>query len=96
MLTILAAGTVLAALGIGFQLAGAQYYIYPGIDNPSNASSIHQYTIQDGAISGGNYQVTTLCEGASEGISGGSYRLLNPSSLPWGNCCCNFLPIVRK
>jgi len=56
-----------------------------------------EYNIQAGTITGGNYQLTTLCQKKSNILSGGSYSIIDsPNSGLWGNCCCTYLPVVKK
>jgi hypothetical protein len=55
------------------------------------------YSVQAGTVAGGGYQLTSLRWHVSGSAVGGSYRLLNLSAAgPWGNCCCTFLPLVRR
>ena len=53
------------------------------------------YTIEQGAISGGRYRLTSLAGQECSIASGGAYHLLAmaPAASPVGSgCCCTYLP----
>lgn len=53
------------------------------------------YAVEQGTVSGGSYNLTSLTWQASGTASGGSYRLLGPAAprLRGSGCCCTYLPL---
>lgn len=54
------------------------------------------YVVQQAALSGGTYRLTSPTWSLSGAASGGRYSLLGPAALSGGRCCCTWLPIVMR
>ena len=76
-----------------FLLLGGVVLAQPGTPGASL-----QYTVQQGAASGGDYQLTSLTWQASGSASGGRYLLLHPAAanLRGSGCCCLYLPLILR
>jgi hypothetical protein len=79
-------------LAVGAMFLHAQSEVLAQICEPMTS-----YQIQNRVLSGGDYRLTTQCRSISNEIAGSDYRLMRlASALPWGNCCCSFLPVVKR
>ena len=56
------------------------------------------YSVQQGTVSGGDYQLTNLSWQVSGEASGQDYRLLDAATdgLRGSGCCCTYVPCVLR
>lgn len=78
-----------------FRVANAQEPAAGGVDGPSPSGT---YSVEQSAVSGDGYQLTTLSWRVSGAASGGEYVLFGPAAprLVGSGCCCTYLPLMLR